>query len=109
MKMQVIKQEVYGLTCTTNTTQLKKEHPSLTDGRDLRYKEHWLEILSQLKTLQSQQSDLSLAELEQSEKMLKNSLFRVGRMAGLDDSELETDWQRIKLEAQFEDIHIEEL
>lgn len=30
-------------------------------------------------------------------------------MAGLNDEKLEIDWQRIKLETQFTDFHIEEL
>ena len=46
-----------------------------------------------------------------SEQMLKNSLFAVGRMSGLSDREIELDWQRICLDAQFNvqfaDIHIE--
>jgi hypothetical protein len=41
--------------------------------------------------------------------MLKESLIAVGRISGLSDNEIEVDWQRIKLEAQFEDVHIEEL
>ncbi len=109
MKMQAIKQEVYSLTCTATTTQLRKEHPSLTNGRDLRYKEQWCEILNQLKALRGQGLDLSLDDLEQSEQMLRESLFNVGQLAGLNDTQIETDWQRIKLEAQFQDIHIEEL
>jgi hypothetical protein len=109
MKMEAIKQEVYSVTCTKNTKQLKKEHPDLTGGRDLRYKAQWLEILEKLKALSAQGSDMSLADLQQSEQMLKESLIAVGRISGLSDNEIEVDWQRIKLEAQFEDVHIEEL
>lgn len=109
MKLQAIKQEVFSLTNTSNTQRLKKERPDLTNGRDLRYKTQWLEILEQLKELRTQELDLSLADLDQSEQMLKNSLFNVGRMTGLSENQIEIDWQRIKLEAQFGDIHIEEL
>ena len=109
MKMQAIKQEVYQLTHTTSTPQLRKERKDLTQGRDLRYKAQWLEILEQLKALRSQESDISLADLEQSEKMLKESLIKVGRLSGLSDRDIEADWQRIQLEAQFGDIHIEDL
>ena len=107
MKMEAIKQEVYSLTCTTNTRQLKKECPDLTEGRDLRYKVQWFEVLEKLKALYAQSSDMSLADLEQSEHMLRESLFTVGRISGLSDNQIELDWQRTKLEVQFEDIHIE--
>jgi hypothetical protein len=109
MKMQEIKQEVFSLTCTTNTQQLKKERPDLTQGRDLRYKEQWTEIFEKLKVLQEQGQDMSLSDLEQSEQMLKESLFEVGHIAGLSNDQIEIDWQRINLEAQFGDVHIEEL
>ena len=109
MKLIEIKQEVYNLTQTRDTRQLKKERPDLTLGKDLRYKSHWLEILHQTKILKKQSIDISIEDLDRSEKMLKQSLLTVGRMAGLNDSKIEIDWQRIQLETQFTDIHIEEL
>jgi ribosomal protein L29 len=109
MKIQELKQEVFSLTCTTNTQQLRKERPELTEGRDLRYKEQWTELLEKLKVLREQGQDMSLSDLEQSEQMLKESLFEVGHIAGLSNDKIEIDWQRIKLEAQFGDVHIEEL
>jgi hypothetical protein len=87
----------------------RKQRPDLTKERDLRYKVQWLEILEKLKALRSIDLELSLTDLEQSEQMLKESLSKVGRLAGLNDEQIEVDWQRIKLEAQFSDIHIEEL
>lgn len=108
MKMAEVKQTVYKLTGIDSTQELKKAHPDLTKGRDLRYKDHWLSILEQIRTLK-QTPDISLADLEQSERMLKEALFKVGSMAGLSEAELEMDWQRIQLEAQIADIHIEEL
>ena len=107
--MKSIKQEVYNLTCTQNTQQLKKERSDLTIGKDLRYKAHWLDILEQIKLLKEKNLDISLQDLEVSEKMLKESLMKVGCMAGLDKNKIEIDWQRIQLETQFTDIHLEEL
>lgn len=107
--MQAVKQEVFSLTCTGNTKQLKKERPDLTHGRNLRYKIQWLEILRQLKALRTQKLDMSIHDLEQSEQMLKESLYKVGCLIGQSDDQIEVEWQRIKLEAQFGDIHIEEL
>ena len=109
MKMAEVKQEVYSLTKTKSTKELKKGHPELTKGLDLRYKAHWLRILEQVKSLRQQVPDISLDDLERSEKMLKDSLFKVGAMAGMTEQELELDWQRINLEAQVADIDIEEL
>ena len=109
MKMQDIKQKVLSLTCTTNTQQLKKERPDLTQGRDLRYKEQWVEIQIKVKRLQEQGQDMSLEDIEQSEQILKNSLFEIGHIAGLSNDQIEIDWQRIKVASQFGDVHIEEL
>ena len=109
MKLPEIKQEVYRLTCTNNTKQLKKEHPQLVEGKDLRYKVQWVAILDQIKLLRNQNLDISLTDLENSEKMLKESLFTIGNLAGLNNETIELDWQRIKLENQFSDLHIEEL
>lgn len=109
MKMQEVKQEVYHLTCTKTTHQLRKERPDLTDGRDLRYKAQWIEVLEKTKELREKGFDISLEDLEKSERMLKESLYSAGRMTGLDDETIEINWQRIKLEAQFGDVHIEEL
>ena len=109
MKLKAIKQEIYHLTCTKNTQQLKKERSDLTSGKDLRYKIQWLAILEQIKSLKEKSLDISLKDLEESEKMLKESLFNVGRIAGLENEKIEIDWQRIQLETQFSDIHIEEL
>lgn len=109
MKMQEIKQEVYSLTCTKSTRQLKQERPDLVTGKDLRYKLEWQAIFEKIKQLRSQNLDISLADLETSDKMLKESLFKVGKLAGISEKEIELDWQKIKLDAQFKDIHIEEL
>jgi len=109
MKMQTIKQQVYRLTCTANTKQLKQQRYDLTYGRDLRFKKHWMAILQQLKELRANGQDFSLADLEESEQMLKASLFEVGRLSGMSDDALEIEWMRIKLETQFSDIHIEQL
>lgn len=109
MKIQAIKQEVFSLTSTCTTQELKKQHPKLIGGRDLRYKAHWFEILEQVQALHAQSVDLSLTELEESEKMLQQSLITVGLIAGLSHEEISLDWQRIKLEAQISDIHIKEL
>lgn len=109
MKMQELKKEVFNLTCVDNTKQLKKERPDLTKGRDLRYKIQWKELLEKLIAIREEGLDLSLTDLATSEQMLKESLVKVGQMAGLDEQASETDWQRIKLEAQFADIHIDDL
>jgi hypothetical protein len=55
------------------------------------------------------EQDISLEDLEKSEQMLKDSLFKIGHMAGLSNDKLEADWQLLKLEASSRDIHIDEL
>ncbi len=109
MKILDVKKEVFQLTCTTDTKGLKKEHPNLTNGKDLRYKEQWLKILEDVKSLRNQGLDLSIADLEESEAMLKESLYTVGKIVGLNEEQLNIDWQKIKLESMFSDIHIEDI
>lgn len=109
IKLRQMKQEIYQLTQTINTKQLKTERSDLVQNKDLRYKSHWQEILQQLKFERAQGEDISLKDLEASENMLRKSLIAVGELAGLNESEITVDWQRIKLENQFSDIHIEEL
>ncbi len=96
MKLKSIKQEVYHLTSTKNTKQFSQKYSHLTKGKDLRDKSHWLDILEQIRLLREQSLDISLKDLEDSEKMLKESLFTVGKMAGLNKDKLEIDWQRIQ-------------
>ncbi len=109
MNLNSIKKQVYSLTSTQNTQQLKKQRPDLVKGKDLRYKLHWQTILEQVKQRRAENLDFSLNDLEASDKMLKESLFKVCQLSGMDDETIEIEWQRIQLEAQFSDIHIEEL
>ncbi|MEM9155738.1 MAG: hypothetical protein AAGB13_12010, partial [Cyanobacteria bacterium P01_F01_bin.33] len=101
MNMRSLKQTVYRLTCTETTKQLKQERPDLTRGRDLRYKTQWKAILDRIEELRESDRDISLADLEQSEQMSKNSFFKLGRTLGKSQESLEIEWQRILLEAQF--------
>lgn len=113
MKILEIKKQVYQLTDTTNTEQLKKKYPKLVKHKDLRYKQHWSLLLKELKSLVSHDSDLSfdlsLDDLEQSETMLKLSLITVSLLAGISNEQIEMDWERIKLENQVTNLHLEEL
>lgn len=109
MNVRSLKQILYRLTCTETTKQLKQERPDLTRGRDLRYKAQWQAMFEQLQSLRESDRDISLADLERSEQMSKDSFFKLGRMSGKSQERLEIEWQRIVLDAQFADIHIEEL
>jgi hypothetical protein len=53
--------------------------------------------------------DISLEDIERSEQMLKNSLFTVGHATGLTDEQLENEWEKIKLESEAADVHINDL
>jgi hypothetical protein len=55
------------------------------------------------------EQDISLEDLEKSEQLLKDSLFKIGHMAGSTNEQLEADWQLLKFEAESKDINIEEL
>ena len=51
MKIKQLKQEVYRLTCTKNTRQLKLQKLELTKGKDLRRKDSWIAIYSTFKLI----------------------------------------------------------
>jgi hypothetical protein len=51
MKINQLKQEVYQLTLTKTTKQLKVQRPELTRGRDLRKKDSWISIYSTFKLI----------------------------------------------------------
>lgn len=109
MKLIEIKEKTFKLTGTSTTNQLKQKYSDLTTGKDLRRKEEWLTIFERVALWHPRELEISLADLDNSEKMLKESIFNVGRMTGLNEDSLEISWQRIKLESQFTDIHVEEL
>ncbi|MGL5835339.1 MAG: hypothetical protein ACRC1Z_19235 [Waterburya sp.] len=57
MKIKQLKQEVYRLTFTKTTKQLKIKKPELTRGRDLRRKDSWISIYSTFKLIDDFQQD----------------------------------------------------
>lgn len=64
---------------------------------------------NQQKARRAAKNDISLQDLEKSEKRLKASLAKMRRMEGKSQREIDTEWQRMKLEGLVSDIHIEEL
>ena len=57
MKINQLKQEVYQLTSTKNTEQLKSKRAELTENKDLRRKDSWIAIYSALKLIDNFQQD----------------------------------------------------
>ncbi|MEL7085886.1 MAG: hypothetical protein AAGM36_15465 [Cyanobacteria bacterium J06597_1] len=107
MNINELKAQVYHLSRTGNTRQLKLRYPNIVKNYDLRFKTSWSEVLSSFQIVAEE--DLSLADLEKSELMLHNSLLKIGTIAGLSINSIEKDWLSIKKQAEIEDIHIEEL
>lgn len=60
-----IKQEVYNLTFTESTKQLKKTHPGLTKNKDLRKKENWISLYNTLKLIDNFQQEQASKQLAQ--------------------------------------------
>lgn len=58
MKINQLKQEVYRLTSTKSTKQLKSQRAELTAGKDLRRKDSWLAIYSAFKLVDRFQQDI---------------------------------------------------
>lgn len=100
MKLQNIKTEVFRRVGVSSTIALKRQHSYLTKGRDLRYKSQWLEIHSIL------QDDLTLEDLDRQEIELKQSLHRMGRLAGTSFAAVEETWRSIQEKSQADDLDI---
>lgn len=64
---------------------------------------------NQQKARRAAKNDISLQDLEKSEKRLKASLAKMRRMEGKSQRDIDTEWHRMKLEGLVSDIHIEEL
>jgi hypothetical protein len=98
MKITEIKGRVFEVSNTKNTKQLKAKYPKITDGKDLRFKKSWCEILGQFGGVLPGKNIFNMS-LDEMDKLLKEHLVKIGKNSGLTDSELEIEWQRIKLES----------
>ena len=63
MKIYQLKQEVYRLTSTKTTKQLKLKRPELTKGKDLRHKNSWSAIYNTFKLIDDFQQDQTSKEI----------------------------------------------
>ncbi|MDJ0898012.1 MAG: hypothetical protein QNJ55_04315 [Xenococcus sp. MO_188.B8] len=63
-KILEIKQEVYRLTLTKSTKQLKKNNPLLTINKDLRRNENWISIHNTLKLVDDFQQEQTSKQLQ---------------------------------------------
>ena len=63
MKIYQLKQEVYRLTSTKTTKQLKSKKPELTKGKDLRRKDSWIAIYNTIKLIDDFQQDQTSKEV----------------------------------------------
>ena len=71
MKIYLLKQEVYRLTSTKTTKQLKVKRPKLTQGKDLRRKDSWIAIYSTFKLIDDFQQE------QTSNKVLAKHRFKL--------------------------------
>jgi len=98
MKINQLKQEVYRLTFTKNTQQLKSNRAELTTGKDLRCKNSWLSIYSTFKLVDDFQQSLVAQDaiakhgfkLLNSDSSFADLLNNVGSLGSFCDS-LESD------------------
>lgn len=78
MKIYQLKQEVYRLTDTQTTKQLKVRRPELTKDKDLRLKNSWIAIYNTFKLIDDFQQDQTSREIIKKHKFKtldKNSSF----------------------------------
>lgn len=79
MKINQLKQEVYQLTTTKTTKQLKSTRAELTIGKDLRKKTSWVAIYSTLKLIGNFQQEQATKEIlteHQFKELNPNSSFQ---------------------------------
>ncbi|MGB7417283.1 MAG: hypothetical protein WA902_24015 [Thermosynechococcaceae cyanobacterium] len=89
MKLKELKTEAYRRCGVTTTKQLKKQFPHLTKNRDLRRKTSWQAIVDYLA------DDLTLADIERTDREVKQGLHRIGRATGQSYQEVEDTWQML--------------
>ena len=80
MKINLLKQEVYQLTSTKNTKQLKLQRPELTQGKDLRIKDNWIAIFSTLKLIDDFHHDRTSRDVS-----VKHGFKSLDRNSNFDD------------------------
>ena len=80
MKINQLKQEVYRLTSTKNTKQLKFQRPELTRGKDLRTKNSWIAIYSTFKLIDDFHQDRTSRDLS-----VKHGFKSLDRNSSFDD------------------------
>ena len=80
MKIKQLKQEVYRLTYTKNTKQLKFQKPELTKGKDLRRKNSWIAIYSTFKLIDDFHQDRTSRDLS-----VKHGFKSLDRNSSFDD------------------------
>ena len=80
MKINQIKQEVYRLTSTKNTQQLKFKKPELTIGKDLRRKDSWITIYSTFKVIDNFHQDCTSRDVS-----LKHGFKSLDRNSSFND------------------------
>jgi hypothetical protein len=107
IKIANLKYQIYQILDVNCTLNLKKKYPSLVQDRDLRYKKSWKSILSDVMKSPKDFEDVTLEKLEKSHFMIKNSFFKIKKMSGMNDKDIEIEWHRICLESQFSDILLE--
>ncbi|WP_052056138.1 hypothetical protein [Myxosarcina sp. GI1] len=64
MKIKEIKEQVYQLSQTKSTKQLKKERADLVKGRDLRRKQSWTLIFNTLKSINDFYQEITDKEID---------------------------------------------
>lgn len=62
-KILQVKQEVYNLTFTESTKQLRKTYAELTQNKDLRKKENWISLYNTLKLVDNFQQEQTSKQL----------------------------------------------
>jgi hypothetical protein len=76
MKIYELKQEVYKLTSTKSTKQLKKSRPDLVDEKDLRLKESWISIYNTLKLIDNFQQEQTEKRICEEYSLSPSSTFK---------------------------------
>jgi hypothetical protein len=106
MKLITIKQEVFSLTDTQSTQELKTKYPAIVYKKDLRYKKNWLDILEKIKDLGfcsvSEVRNRLQAQKEAMDSIFRKSLQILGETAGLSQEDIELEWKKMELESLIE-------
>lgn len=106
MKITEIKRDVFDFLAVQDTKSLKAKYPKMVVGKDLRFKKSWQEILEKIQKMGLERHSTMTKRLYEQNleiDLIDRKIFQMlGKDAGLNPSEIQLEWEKLKLESILE-------